>query len=600
MSRVNFESTLEKIGRIIGRSYNLEVLFEGNEAYTDGKRIVLPFFQSIDEEMKADLNGYLDHEAAHCLFTGFETLKKIKTRFHKEMLNAVEDVRIERLMQEEYPGTAFHLRPLNDKMRARVMAEENWSKLPWPIRTIIAVRDLMEGRAPRIDEDIERFVDVVKDAAVALNDCKSTEELRVKTEEIVKKIIEEREEEKKESGDGEESEEGEEGDSSESASGSGSGEGDDEDSEGEGDEEGDDSSSGGADSKYDRMLTEKDSEGKSKSEFDKHATSVHDLMKEKIDKAISEDRKHLGKVKPGSGPYPTPEFGTATSIPATTRFDRVTDHSGKGEGKAYARLKDSVRPKVAPIKNTLERVLKVKENAKWRTERERGNLNARDLSKLASDRSYRTPFKEFTRTETNNVAVELLIDMSGSMSGSRIHTARLSAIAIAEALKDLQIPFEVTGFYSESDRRVQEYTASLGAAAERFNRKYERLDLHVFKRFDSHSLLGLEKIHNGSQNPDGECVAWAAKRLAERREKRKILMVLSDGQPATGDGDHRKLCTDLKKKIELISKSGIEIIGVGIETDYVKHFYPDFVILQDVEELPKAGLAKLSKLIQQG
>jgi cobalamin biosynthesis protein CobT len=598
MSRVNFESTLEKIGRIIGRSYNLEVLFEGNEAYTDGKRIVLPFFQTIDEEMKADLNGYLDHEAAHCLFTGFETLKKIKTRFHKEMLNAVEDVRIERLMQEEYPGTAFHLRPLNDKMRARVMAEENWSRLPWPIRTILAVRDIMEGRAPRIDEDIERFVDVVKDAAVELNDCKSTEELRVKTEEIVKKIIEEREEERKESGDGEQ-EEGEEGDSSESKAKGKGGEGDSEgeDSEGEDDSEGDDSGAGGADSKFDSMLTEK--EGDKKSEFDKHATSIHDMMKEKMDKALAEDKKSLGKVKPGSGHYPTPEFGTATSIPATTRFDKVTDHSGKGDIKSYARLKDSVRPKVAPIKNALERVLKVRENAKWKTERERGNLNARDLSRLASDRSYRTPFKEFTRTETNNVAVELLIDLSGSMAGHRIQVAKMSAIAISEALKDLQIPFEVTGFCSEPDRRVSEYTASL-ADSTRFNRKHERLDLHVFKRFDSHTLLGLEAIKNGSQNPDGECVAWAAKRLAERKEKRKILMVLSDGQPATGDGDHRKLCTDLKKKIELISKSGIEIIGVGIETDHVKHFYPDFVILRDVDELPKAGLAKLSKLIQQG
>ena len=287
-------------------------------------------------------------------------------------------------------------------------------------------------------------------------------------------------------------------------------------------------------------------------------------------------------------------------IPASTRFDRVTDHSGKGNGASYSRLKREVMPLVAPIKSHLERVLKVKENAKWSTERERGKINSRALAGLASNKNYRTPFKEFTKTETNNVAVEVLVDMSGSMHGTRIRTAKMTAIAMAKALKDLDIPFEVTGFYSESDRGLQAYAASLGEGAKRFNRKTERLDLHVFKSFDVTSLTGIEKMEAHSNNPDGECVKWAAQRLSARPQKRKILMVISDGQPSAADGGWGLLQTDLKRKIKECGKAGIEVVGIGIETDYVKEIYPQYIHLKDTKDLPKSAMSKLAKMIGDG
>lgn len=583
--KINFESALEKIGRIISRQYGIEVRFEGNQAFTDGKKIVLPHFESMDEELARDMNGYLDHEVAHCKFTDFSVLPKIKTRFHKELLNAVEDSRIEKEMIAEYPGCALHLDPLNNKMMAKIHEEENWSKLPYPVRTIIAIRDLMDGRTPRIDEDIERYVDAVKDAAVALRDCKNTEELRVATEEIIKKIIEEREEEKKEEKKKGKKEKGEKGEGAEGESAAASPDGEDKS------ESSEESSKGKGKSKEDAMLTEKD--GKEGSEFDKHTMSIHDLIEEEMKEAIDKDAK---EIMAGGGKFLKPEFGTSISIPTTTKFDRVTDHSGKGDKKNYARLKSQISKQVSPIKQSLERVLKVKENAKWKTELERGKLNTKDFAKLATDKSYRTPFKDFRKTETTNVAVELLIDMSGSMM-DKIQTAKMAAIAMSEALKGLDISFEVTGFNSISDSRMAEFSRTF-KSDKRFNRFNEILDLHIFKSFDNPSLLGLDKIHANSQNPDGECVAWAAKRLALRKEKRKILIVFSDGQPATGEGGHRRLCTDLKKKIDLIIKSGIEVVGIGIETDAVKSFYPDYLVLSDVAELPKAGMRTLSRLIQ--
>ena len=61
MSRgnVNFETVFEKIARIMARSYGINVIIEGNTAYTDGKKIVLPMLEDVTDELRADLNGYL-------------------------------------------------------------------------------------------------------------------------------------------------------------------------------------------------------------------------------------------------------------------------------------------------------------------------------------------------------------------------------------------------------------------------------------------------------------------------------------------------------------------------------------------------------------
>lgn len=242
-------------------------------------------------------------------------------------------------------------------------------------------------------------------------------------------------------------------------------------------------------------------------------------------------------------------------------------------------------------------MLIVKENARWKQEQERGVINTRSFTKMLTTPNYRTPFKKFTKTDTRNVAVEILVDMSGSMSG-RMDTAKKAVIVMSEALRDLDISFEVTGFHSVSDNRV--YDTTRGLDTERFNRTDERLDLHVFKSFEKNNLTGIEKLFVGVQNPDGECVKWAAKRLAQRKEARKILIVLSDGSPATGDGDYAILNNDLKKSVKGILKSGIECVGIGIQTESVKNFYPDNIVIDRINELPTKAMNKLSKILLKG
>lgn len=619
MTRFTFESALEKLGRIMARQYNVEVIFEGNQACTDGKKIILPYFAEMTDEFRADLNGYLDHEVAHIKFTEFPEIKKVVSRFHKELLNATEDCRIERLMIKEFAGTALNLAPLNEKCQKQWA--EKWTEIPWPIRTIKTIRDLMEGRTPIADAEIEPYINSVRDLIDQLNDCKTTRSLRVLTEQIVRKISEAREEEKKaeasDEGDSSEEQKGEgdsheecdgdssEGDDSESSDGdSGDDSGESSDSESSGDESSEEAKSeshrapdGGSTegsedkSRYDDLLNEAD--GKMNSAYDEHIQDIHSLINDEIKEQIKNNESKSRRDPEGL-------TNGAISIPMTTRFDTETDHSGKGNSSVYAHMKRDIMPLVQPIKSQLERILKVSENAKWTPERERGSLDPRSLAKLGSQPNYRTVFREYTKTQTNNVAVEIMIDMSGSM-GKRMETAKRTAVAMAEALKDLNIPFEITGFNSKPDARLRKMINEMNFdESRRFNRMAESLDLHIFKSFDSHSLNGITNLFVGQQNPDGECVFWAAKRLAQRKEKRKIMLVLSDGEPATTEGRKNILQADLKNRIKQLRKSGIECIGIGIMTDCVKHFYPDYVVISEISDLPKAAMKKLSALIAKG
>ena len=269
-----------------------------------------------------------------------------------------------------------------------------------------------------------------------------------------------------------------------------------------------------------------------------------------------------------------------------------------GSSVKYAELMTKVKPHIRPIKNVLERALKIKENARWINERERGRVDVKTLGRFLTDKNFRTPFKEFTRTDVKNVVVELLVDMSGSMGGDKIKVAQQAAMAMGEALNELDIAFEVTGFHTEYSNEMCNLSSESGDIS-RFNRVSECLVHHVFKGFDQRRLYGICEIDSWGNNTDGESVRWAAERLFNRKEKRKIMFVFCDGNPCSG-GSSSILNTDLKLAVEQIGKSGIEIIGVGIQHNNVKRFYSDHMLIDRISDLPKMVMGKLLRMLEKG
>ena len=89
----------------------------------------------------------------------------------------------------------------------------------------------------------------------------------------------------------------------------------------------------------------------------------------------------------------------------------------------------------------------------------------------------------------------------------------------------------------------------------------------------------------------------AAKRLQRSKAKKKILMVLSDGQPAYQkvSGDEHKYT---KQAVDYVTtKQGITTVGVGIMDSSVKKFYKNWSVVNDLADLDKAVMDNIARMI---
>ena len=105
------------------------------------------------------------------------------------------------------------------------------------------------------------------------------------------------------------------------------------------------------------------------------------------------------------------------------------------------------------------------------------------------------------------------------------------------------------------------------------------------------------------ENIDGEALLWAFKRIAARKEERKILMVISDGAPvddstwSVNSGDY--LDKHLKQTVKWIEEnSNVEILAVGIGHD-VTRYYNRAIKITDVQELGDVMINQLTKLFSE-
>ncbi len=81
-----------------------------------------------------------------------------------------------------------------------------------------------------------------------------------------------------------------------------------------------------------------------------------------------------------------------------------------------------------------------------------------------------------------------------------------------------------------------------------------------------------------------------AKRLAMQRENRKILIVVSDGEPACPSVQHGMLHGELMKTVKQVTDAGIEVLGIGVQTKSVERFYNEetgasHVVVKDIDKL---------------
>lgn len=211
--------------------------------------------------------------------------------------------------------------------------------------------------------------------------------------------------------------------------------------------------------------------------------------------------------------------------------------------------------------------------------------------------------------KSKDTAVSLLIDNSGSMGGVKIVTAMVAGYALSSTLERVNIANEVIGFTTGDHRgkgsraSQQEMNKEISAAYAKGVR-YHRVTpivMPIYKDFDERINATVKQriayMANAQRgmvtNVDGESLEYAAIRLLKRREKRKVMLVLSDGQPsgAANAAGH------LKQTVEKLEKLGIDLVGIGIMDAAVRRFYTNHIVLQQIEDLPTQVMQELKKIL---
>lgn len=108
------QGALPIVARAIGRRMDVEVRIGGHEAKTEGRIVQLPTLP-FDEDPEVEILafGFLQHETAHIRYT---QPVDAQNELHHRLCNVIEDIRVERELGREYPGFAANLGRLVTKL----------------------------------------------------------------------------------------------------------------------------------------------------------------------------------------------------------------------------------------------------------------------------------------------------------------------------------------------------------------------------------------------------------------------------------------------------------------------------------------------------
>ncbi len=297
----------------------------------------------------------------------------------------------------------------------------------------------------------------------------------------------------------------------------------------------------------------------------------------------------------------------------TTEFDEIAPAEKLAQPSELAKLRGMLDQQLQPMQgliarlaHRLQRQLLAQQTRSWQFDQEEGLIDAARLPRLIMDAQATAIYKRESDTPFRDTIVTLLIDNSGSMRGRPITTAALSADILARTLERCGVRTEILGFTTRSWKGGRARDAWQTNGKPPLPGRLNELRHIVYKAADApypraRRNLGL-LLREGllKENIDGEALLWAAQRLLKRPERRRVLMVISDGAPvddatlAANPGGY--LESHLKAVIGWIeTQTPLELTAIGIGHD-VTRYYKRAVKIADAESLGPTMLNELGQL----
>lgn len=585
------------VAAALGNKFGVKVSVGGEDAYTTGNRIHLPALDTDDSNIKDVAWGYLAHEAAHVRFTDFGEFRNAATNpLRKHIVNILEDIRIEKAMQEPYPGTKRTTEKVTEYL-VKTDAYGFVTKADEPHPASV----LSQFMLFRLRHDVlgQKALDSFADSAEALleetfpagavtrlfgllSDVPHLNETRdcVRLADQILRMIQE-EQEKAE-------EEARQQQSQQSPSNSGGQSDPSDDSTGDQSDDASDANTDADDSQQDQQSQPDNANGQSDTsdtaddntdqQSGQGATSSHAGANDQ-----SQDAEQLAQIlssvlSAGQDDLPDDLFEAAQELLGNqprNSYDSEIHLPFAMEPNRNPSIGNAILNRAlsesGKIRASLQGLIQSSRYDRPVNKRSGNRIDGRKLVRLSQGDS--RVFERRTHKQAPNTALHLLVDASGSMNGCYDHSKGLrlidlamdSAVALALALEGISgVNPAITRFPHGDTDNVNPL-------------------LKHGQKVRPHAPA-FSAITNGC-TPLHTAIWYAAASVMATKEERKVIMVLTDGEPDDYDA--------AKSVIRRCEATGIELVGVGICID-TSHLFDNSICINNVSDL-RSELFRISK-----
>lgn len=565
----------------IPRSIRIQLNVDVETSCTDGKTVIVS--TKVYDDNKIDNNVKLDvflgttiHEFSHILYTDMAEIRKNRpNKFLFNLFNIIEDERIEYNTTQNYPGYANFIGQAKyyyfDLLYKKAEKQDDLMDVLQNILYIV--------RYPaRVDTKVIYRHQVLFDKIkkVLCDFGNNSKEAYDKAEKIYKLLLDYFKfppppPEEQQEGD----EEQDQSDSSEGQSDSGEGQ---EGSDGSSDPQNSKQSSQKQDSK-DNEGSDKNSKTQSspKSGSDegsagkKKQEPIKAYTQEEIKQAAEKLAEQMRRLITSNTSLNSNEIKDKwDSKEIADECKQIKDDVFIVKQEDYERCYkadfDTVKQHINGLVNTFSKFFVEQEYRL--TGMRRGVL---DTNKLAEAyQAVETVYSNKFKRTTPGLDVCVLIDESGSMSGTNIASARKCAILLNEVFLRLK----------QCDFYVYGHTAD--------NRHMGEVTINVYRDHWNRNRYALGKVESYSNNKDSVAIEETYKMVRKQTAKPLLMFVISDGAPSAWGLRGQPAVEEVKKVVNRIESNGDTLVcQIAIES----HFRPQdmfnhYVVMTDMNTFP--------------
>lgn len=623
ITAMQFEDATRTVVRTLGQNFELDIMFAGagGEAKTDGKVVILPAqdpTKMMTKKQYAVGQGFANHETMHNLCTDmphamreFERFRKEGKKLAKAYANAIEDIRIERAAKDLYPGIPSQISSTADYAAKCFIddvlpqAGDDILKDPkriGPVAITWRGRQRMGYVSPYTDKVIAMLPKEIYDQVDKW--CDMIEKLPTGTENGVgqfdrdvsfkgsRKVIEIAEMFAKETEEVEEEPDPNAGGKQGQGNGGGGNGGNGQNPNSAAGDNGIDNSARRGDSKVDSDPIDPSMDGAVNQLLSQNNGTGWRPVSTALDVMITKTTKKTGARH------------------RNQELLRPENHT------MYNELMSNIGGRTAVMKRKFERALLTAADSDYVTGQRAGRLDVRRRG-VHIMQGKENIYRKKLDGRNIDTAVSILVDASSSMRGEKMLLASQVCVALAECLEKTSVDLEVLAFrgseptgnvpqhiiekYHEIVRQLEEDRMNGGTKSQLFHRA-QPVEMFELKSFDENlrsariSMGAMPRLAGGN-TPDGDAILKAAARLRMNPKPKKIMLVLTDGEPGyrclNGQPEvFTKMAVDYCTK-----KLGFNMIGVGIQCDAGRKLYKNWTLVNSLEDMDKAIIDNIARMI---